>query len=84
MVKGGLDFFYFIKMPKIANSVKKWPSLGMVGFQYFYCDLCTYNKWNCKPQISTIFHFEQGNEGWISHILCVNLKNAHNLPFEQR
>ena len=30
-----------------------------------------YDKWNFKPKISSIFHFEHVNEVWISHILCV-------------
>ena len=40
------------------------------------CGVCTYDKWNFKPKISPIFHFELVNEGWIrprlnhSNIMC--------------
>ena len=43
----------------------------MEGFEKKNCDECMYTKWNCKPQISPIFHFECINEGWISGVLGV-------------
>ena len=37
---------------------------------YFsYCD-----KWNFKPQISSIFHFDRVSEGEMAHILGVKYK----------
>ena len=36
-----------------------------------FCDVCTYNTKNFKPQISTIFNFEYVNEAWMSGVLCV-------------
>ena len=44
----------------------------MEGFQKKNCGVCTHDKWNFKPTISPIFHFELVNEGWIIDILCVN------------
>ena len=41
----------------------------MEGFQKKMCGVCTYDKW--KPKISSIFHFEQVNNDWTSHFLCV-------------
>ena len=31
----------------------------------------SYDKWNVKLTISSIFHFEHVNDVWISHIVCV-------------
>ena len=36
--------------------------------------LYPYNKWDFQPKISSIFHFEQVNDGWNFHILCVRKK----------
>ena len=36
------------------------------------CGECYKNKWNFEPEISSIFHFELVNDGWISHILYVS------------
>ena len=30
------------------------------------------HKWKFKPKVSSIFHFELANDGWISNILYVN------------
>ena len=32
---------------------------------------CTYDKWNFKPKISSIFHIERVNDGWVSQILLM-------------
>ena len=34
-----------------------------MDFNKKICDVCTYIKWNFKPQISTIFHIEYVNQG---------------------
>ena len=34
-------------------------------------DVCTYNKYNFKPQISSILNFEYVNKVWMSGVLCV-------------
>ena len=36
------------------------------------CGISTYDKWNFKPQISSIFHFVQVSDSWLAHILGVN------------
>ena len=33
--------------------------------------LCKYDKWNFRPQIAPILHFDQVNTGWIRGLLCV-------------
>ena len=84
MVKSGLkntferpfseNLFYFIErwiFAKTANSVIKMTSFAHGGISKKNCDACTYDKWNSKPQISTIFHFEYVNEAWISVVLGV-------------
>jgi len=32
-------------------------------FNKFFCDVCTYDKCNFKPQISSIFHFDRASDG---------------------
>ena len=43
--------------------------------------LYMYDKWNFKPQISSIFYFNQVSDGRMSHVLGVNEKNGQ--PFIQ-
>ena len=33
--------------------------------------MSTYVKWNFKPQISSIFHFDQVSDGLMAHVLGV-------------
>ena len=35
------------------------------------CGMFTYDNWNFKPQISSIFHFDQGHDGQMAHVLGV-------------
>ena len=57
------DFVYFKKMPQISNSVIKIILIVHGGILITECDaVCTYDELNFKPQISSIFHFEQVNE----------------------
>ena len=41
-----------------------------------------YDKWNFKPKISSIFHFEQVIDGWISHIFYVRNSSTLNYVLE--
>ena len=41
-------------------------------------DETTYDKWNLKPQISSIFHFDRVSDGQMSHILGVKLCNGRH------
>ena len=36
------------------------------------CGVYSYDKWNFEPKISSLFHFGRVNDGWVSHIFCVN------------
>ena len=49
-------------------------------FQKNLCDVSTYDKWNFKPQISSIFHFERVSDGWMAHVLGVNVNTIFILP----
>ena len=44
----------------------------MVEFQYFFCNVCTYDKRNFKSQSSSIFHYDRVSDGRMAHILVVN------------
>ena len=51
------------------------------NFKQKNCDACSYNKWNLKPQISPIFHFEYVNPVWISGVVGVKkhtILGTHN------
>ena len=37
------------------------------------CDVRSYDKWNFKSTISSLFHFDQVTDGWMSHVLGVKL-----------
>ena len=42
-----------------------------------YCGISTYDKWNFKPQISSIFHFDRVSDGeWLT---CSVLSRYHPL-----
>ena len=43
------------------------------------CDVCTYIKWNFKPQISPIFHIEYVNQVWISGVLGVKADSKNSI-----
>ena len=45
------------------------------------CGISTYDKWNIKPQVSSIFHFDRVSEGWMAYVLCANINrlNYENL-----
>ena len=58
---------------KNTNSVIKMTFFAHGGISKIFCDLCTYNKWNFKPQISSIFNFEYKNEVWINGVLGVKM-----------
>ena len=47
------------------------------GISKKLCGVYVYDKWNFKPKISSTFHFELVNDGWISHILYVNPGALH-------
>ena len=42
-----------------------------MDFNKKICDVCKYDKWDFKPQISSIFNFEYVNEVWIRGVLGV-------------
>ena len=43
------------------------------NFQKHSCGICTYDNWNFKPQISPMFHFDRASDGWMAHVLGVNI-----------
>ena len=47
-----------------------WCAHG-VNFQKSSCGISTYDKWNFKPQISSIFHFDWVSDGQMAHVLGV-------------
>ena len=69
------NLFYFIErwfFGKIANSVIKMTSFAHGGISIkMFCQICTSDIWNFKPQIWPIFHFEHVNEWWISGVSSV-------------
>ena len=42
------------------------------SFQKKICGISTYDNWNFKPWISSIFHFDRASDGWVAHVLGVN------------
>ena len=42
------------------------------NFQKGSCGISTYDKWNFKQQISSIFHFDRISDGRRAHVLIVN------------
>ena len=41
------------------------------NFQKNSCNISSYDKWNFKPQISSIFHFDRVGDGQMAHVLGV-------------
>ena len=39
------------------------------------CGISTYDQWNLKPQISSIFHFDRVSDGQMAHVLDVKHLN---------
>ena len=54
----------------MTNSVIK---MTWWNFQKNSCAISTYDKWNFKPQISSIFHFDRESDGEMAHMLGVNI-----------
>ena len=44
------------------------------------CGISTYDKWNFKPQISSIFHFDPVSDGRMAHILSGKI-NENEMRF---
>ena len=67
--------FYLIERRTFAQNYKFINTNDLVcpwrDFDKRFCDECTYNKWNFKPQISPIFHFDWVNQDLVCRILCV-------------
>ena len=50
----------------------KWHGVHMEEFPKKSCGISTYyDKWNLKPQISSIFHFDRVSDGRMAHVLGV-------------
>ena len=45
------------------------------NFQKKSCGIFTYDNWNFKPQISSIFQFDRASDGGMAHVLGVNKLN---------
>ena len=43
------------------------------------CGISTYDEWNFKPQISSIFHFDRVSDGRMRHVLGVKLESARDV-----
>ena len=74
--------FYFIKMPKIANTVIKMAFFahGGISIKLFVVYVqCTYHWWNFKSLILHIFLFGYVNEVWISGVLAQWACNPHKM-----
>ena len=52
-------------VPAINLSV--WKETGVLN----HPSVSTYDKWNFKPQISSIFHFDLASDGRMAHVLSV-------------
>ena len=69
----------FCQNCKFSN--KNYHFCAQRNFKQKNCDACSYNKWNLKPQISPIFHFEYVNPVWISGVVGVKkhtILGTHN------
>ena len=51
---------------------------------YIFTTLSTYDKWNFKPQISSIFHFDRASDGRMAHLLGVKHKSNKSLSRSSR
>ena len=55
------------------------------NFQKKSCGISTYDNWNFKPQISSIFHFDRASGGQMrsngSHIRFKGFKNSKHFSF---
>ena len=47
---------------------------GVISKKNLLAYISTYDKWNFKPQISSIFHFERVSDVRLDHVLGVKLK----------
>ena len=65
-----LNLHFWAKKCKFSNKNDNFSAWR--DFNKIFCDVCTYIKWNFKPQISPIFHIEYVNHVWISGVLGVN------------
>jgi hypothetical protein len=68
--------FYFIGMRSFVQNDKFSNKNDLPCAWRDFKKILTYGKWNFKPKISPIFHFDCVNHGQISHILCFK-KKAH-------
>ena len=69
----------FCQNRKFSN--KNYHFCAQRNFKQNNCDACSYNKWNLKPQISPIFHFEYVNPVGISGVVGVKkhtILGTHN------
>ena len=55
----------FRKSDHIAQKITR-------DFKQKNCGVSTYHRWNFKPQISFIFHFDHVSDGWMAPVLVVN------------
>ena len=67
---------------KYKSLVIKMTLCGHGGIYKKSCGICTYDKWNFKPQISSIFHFDWVSDGRMAHILGVNQLPAARKGFK--
>ena len=54
---------------KYKFSIKNDIVCAWRNFQKSSCGIFTYDKWNSKPQISAIFHFDRVSDGRMAHLL---------------
>ena len=68
--------FYEVKWMK-----RKWLAHGGISKYFFFT---TFHRHFSAKNVNFryIFHFDQVNQSWVCHILCVNLKSEKNICFK--
>ena len=58
----------------VANQLKVTKIQSVISFFIIWLNTAngTYVKWNFKPQISSIFHFDRVSDSRMAHVLGVN------------
>ena len=73
--KANISTYIFCKIfqGKNPSNLLFWKIDDFINSFWLNLTFRTFDKWNFKPKISSIFHVDQVTDGWMSHVFGVKL-----------